>query len=85
MKEPKALSADLTDWSVSDLTEALGTKRSMEVLGTTARVIYTIRHTNAVGYDRFMKLVEAVRADEPACRERLTVLRKLHASRRATK
>ena len=75
--------AKLQDWNITDLTDALGIKRTMDVLGTSARVIYTIRHTNAVGYDRYVKLLDAVKADEKNCRERLVTVRMLQAARRA--
>lgn len=87
MKDQKAPGAyrtlKLDQWTITDLTDSLGVERTMEVLGTSARVIYTIRHTNAVGYDRYVKLVDAVKADEKACRERLVTLRSLRAARRA--
>lgn len=84
LKSPDAYrTLKLDQWTITDLTDALSIPRVRELLGTSARVIYTIRHTNAVGYDRYVKLVDAVKADEKACRERLVTLRSLRAARRA--
>lgn len=72
----------LEQWTITDLTDALSIPTTKELLGTSARVIYTIRHTNAVGYDRYVKLIDAVKADEANCRARLVTLRSLRAARR---
>lgn len=82
-KEPAFYrTAPLSDFTITDLTDALGVARSVEILNTSARSIYTVRHTDKVGLDRQLKLIRAVEQDEAACRERLVVLRtRQHATR----
>ena len=66
-------------FSLTDLTDALGVNESAKLLNTSRRAIYTIRNTNRVGAERLMTLIAAVRADEPACRQRLVALRNMKA------
>lgn len=73
--------APLESLSVKDLTDALGIAYSAQLLGTSARAIYTVRNTSALSTDRMLQLIAAVRADEENCRRRLVVTRKLQAER----
>lgn len=68
--------APLETLTITDLTDALGVARAADLLGTTRRSIYTVRNTNVLGIDRHTKLIDEVRKDEAACRQRLVVLRK---------
>lgn len=61
--------------SITDLTDALGVEKSADLLNTSRRSIYTVRNTNVLGIDRHTVLINAVRANESACRQRLVVLR----------
>lgn len=70
-------------FTVRDLTDALGIKRAAELLNTSARAIYTTRNTNRLGYDRIVKLREAVLADEATARQRLTYMARLRRERTA--
>lgn len=83
IKEPEFYrTAPLSALTVTDLTDALGVQRAVELLNTSARSIYTVRHTDRVGIDRQLRLIRAVEQDEAACRERLVVLRtRQHAAR----
>ena len=71
----------LEQFTVRDLTDALGIKRSADLLNTSARAIYTTRNTNRLGYDRIVKLREAVLADEATARQRLTYMARLRRER----
>ncbi len=62
--------------TVSELTDAVGIKRSAELLGVSQRVVYTIRNTNRVGVERQMALINEIRKDENTCRMRLTITRR---------
>ena len=65
----------LEEWTITDLTDALTVPKSVELLQTTPRAIYTMRNTNVMHPDRIMLLIDAVRDDEPKCRQRLVVKR----------
>lgn len=74
----------LADFTVRDLTDALGVEVAATLLNTSRRAIYTTRNTNRIGVDRIMKMIEAIRANEQECRTRLTVTRNLKAQRTET-
>lgn len=86
MNEPDSIhdvyhAKPLTEFSVADLTDALTVKRAAELLNTTRRAIYTVRHTNALSEARVAILIDAIRADEERCRQRLIVKRNLRLQR----
>lgn len=58
------MSTPAEDLSIAELTDAIGVARTAELLNTSSRVIYSIRHTNRCGVDRYMKILEAFKADE---------------------
>ncbi|WWQ12982.1 hypothetical protein PQ43W_36 [Ralstonia phage PQ43W] len=68
--------------TVTDLTDALGVLKSADLLETSARAIYTIRNTNVLSTQRILKLIDAVRADEATCRQRLVIKRNMQKARR---
>lgn len=70
-------------WSVVDLTDALGIAESAVVLGTSARVVYTVRNTGALSVNRVRKLIGAVRQDEEEYRQKLVIARNLQKQRAA--
>lgn len=75
----------LEQLSVKDLTDALGIAKAAELLNTTARAMYTVRNTSALGAPRMMALIAAVKEDEATCRQRLIVTRRLQAERERRK
>lgn len=77
--------APLETFNVSELTDALGIAASADLLGVTARNIYTVRNTNLLGVERMQKLVAAIRKDEEACRSRLMLVRAQRARREERK
>jgi hypothetical protein len=75
-------------FTIAELTDALSVEASAELLSTSRRAIYTVRNTNVVSYERLMKLIKAVKADEATCRRRLVILqhnRRIRADRRDPK
>lgn len=73
----------LADFTVRDLTDALGVENAATLLNTSRRAIYTTRNTNRIGIDRTMKLIKAIQENEQECRTRLTVTRNLKRARAA--
>lgn len=71
--------------TVSELTDALGIATSAALLGVTSRNIYTVRNTNLLGVERMRMLINEIRKDEPACRERLIIVRTQRARQKARK
>lgn len=69
--------------SIRDLTDAYGLRQVAKLFDTSARAVYTLRSTNTLSVDRQMKLIDAIRADEARCRERLTVVRHREEARLA--
>lgn len=74
----------LEEFTVTDLTDALGVKRAAALIATTCRSIYTVRNTNVLGVERQLKLIAEVRSDEARCRERLVVLRQRQLDKSTT-
>lgn len=74
----------LADFTVRDLTDALGVEAAATLLNTSRRSIYTTRNTNRIGVNRILKMIEAIRENEQECRTRLTVTRNLKAQRAET-
>lgn len=68
-------------WSVRDLTDALGLTKSAALLSTSLRTIYTTRNKSILSAARLSKLIDAVRADEMACRGQLVAIRNRDANR----
>lgn len=58
-------------FTITELTDALGVEVSAALLGTSRRAVYTVRNTNVLGIERHRTLIEAVKSDEAKCRERL--------------
>lgn len=77
--------APLEEWTVADLTDALGLTESADVLNASMRTIYTIRHTGKVSIARQSALMAAVRANESAFRDRLVLIRARDEQRRPSK
>ena len=73
----------LAEFTVRDLTDAIGVEAAATLLGTSRRAIYTTRNTNRIGIDRTMKLIQAIQANEQEFRMRLTVTRNLKSARQA--
>jgi hypothetical protein len=73
----------LEQLSITDLTDALGVAAAAKLLDTSCRSIYTVRNTNVLGIDRHTRLIDAVRANETACRQRLVVLRQRQSDKLA--
>lgn len=71
-------------WTVRDLTDALGVDASVKLLGSTRRSLYTSRNKSIIGRTRLLKLIDAVRADEATCRSQLVAIRNRDAQRVAT-
>ncbi len=65
----------LEQLSIRDLTDAYGLPQCAELFNTSRRAIYTLRSTNSMHVVRRLKLVEAIRADEARCRDRLLLVR----------
>lgn len=73
----------LEQFTVRDMTDALGVLASANLLGTTRRAIYTTRNTNKIGTDRALQLINEIRKNEAECRTRLVVTRNMRAARAA--
>lgn len=58
-------------FTITELTDALGVEVSAALLGTSKRAVYTVRNTNVLGIERHKLLIDAVRSKEAECRERL--------------
>ena len=58
-------------FTITELTDALGVEVSAALLGTSKRAVYTVRNTNVLGIERHKLLIDAVRSKETECRERL--------------
>ncbi len=72
-------------WSLTDLTDALGIRRSAQLLGLSEQNVRTHRCRGAMNLERTAKLQAAVLADEAALRSTLHLLRTGQAHRgRAT-
>lgn len=69
-------------YSLVDLTDALGIKRSAEILNTSPRAIYTIRHSNVVSPERLSVLIEAVKADHANYLYKLFLQERMRDARR---
>lgn len=65
----------LEQFTVTDLTDAIGVGRAADLLNTTKRTIYTCRNTNAMSIERRMQLIAEVQRDEQTNRMRLVVTR----------
>jgi hypothetical protein len=81
MQPSEYMTQPLELWSVVDLTDALGIAKAAETLGTSSRVVYTVRNTGALSVDRVKKLINAVREDEPEYRQKLVIARNLQKQR----
>src|ERR1700748_539215 len=68
-------------FTVKDLTDAVGVARAAEILGTTERVIYTVRNTNSLSSDRMLLLINAVQQDEATYRQKLVIKRNIKKTR----
>jgi hypothetical protein len=73
----------LEQFTVTDLTDAIGVAESATLLNTSKRAVYTIRNTNVLHVDRVLQLINAVRAKEPELRARLSVMRNMQRERKA--
>lgn len=62
------MSIPVEDLSIAEMTDAIGVPKIAEILGTSARVIYSIRHTNRCGVERYMQILKAFKDDESAHR-----------------
>ena len=78
-------SVPLEEFTIAELTDALGVEASAALLETSARAIYTIRNTNVLSAARVMKLIAAVRANESDCRYKLGIMKKMHDARQAAR
>jgi hypothetical protein len=70
-------------FTITDLTDAIGVAEAAELLDTTPRAIYTVRNTNVLSFERRMKLIDAVKANETELREKLANKRRWRAERHA--
>lgn len=71
--------------TVKDLTDALGVRRSAELLNTSQRAIYTIRNKNMLSERRVLILIREFQTNEADYRQRLIIKRnmqKIRADRR---
>lgn len=73
----------LEQFTVTDLTDAIGVIKAAELLQTSRRAIYTVRNTNVLHVDRVLTLINEVRKDEANLRQRLSVMRNMQAQRQA--
>lgn len=71
----------IEQWTVRDLTDALGVDASVKLLNSTRRSLYTSRNKSIIGRARLMRLIDAVRANEIECRSKLVALRNRDANR----
>lgn len=79
------LTLPLPLFTITDLTDALGIEQSAKLLDCSKRYIYVVRNSSALAVERVVQLIEAVKLDEPACRQRLVVQRQAQASRQRRK
>lgn len=77
--------APLDTLTIADLTDALGIGTAADLLGVSRRQIYTVRSSDRLGVARIAKLIDAIRKDEAACRERLLIVRTQKARQEARK
>lgn len=82
-KNTDYMTLPLEQFTVTDLTDAIGVIKSAELLSTSRRAIYTIRNTNVLHVDRVLLLINEVRKDEQTLRQRLVVMRNMQAERQA--
>jgi hypothetical protein len=69
--------------NVVELTDALGLQESAELLNTTPRAIYTIRHTRVVSYGRMVLLMDAFNKQESELRARMAYKLRMSEERAA--
>lgn len=82
MRNPdEYIHSDLENWSLRDLTFALGTSKSAELLGVRPVNIRVMRHRNTANMERMKALQDAVREDLPAIQSRLRTLYTIHNTR----
>jgi len=82
-KNTDYMTLPLEQFTVTDLTDAIGVVKSAELLSTSRRAIYTIRNTNVLHVDRVLLLINEMRKDEQTLRQRLVVMRNMQAERQA--
>lgn len=82
-KNTDYMTLPLEQFTVTDLTDAIGVIKSAKLLSTSRRAIYTIRNTNVLHVDRVLLLINEVRKDEQTLRQRLVVMRNMQAERQA--
>lgn len=68
-------------FTVKDLTDALGVQRAAEIFNTSDRAIYTIRNTNVLSEQRALLLINEIKRDEAAYRQRLVIKRNMQKTR----
>lgn len=72
-------------FTITELTDALGVEVSAALLGTSKRAVYTVRNTNVLGIERHKLLIDAVRSKEAECRERLLFMLQRRERREASR
>lgn len=82
-KNTDYMTLPLEQFTVTDLTDAIGVVKAAGLLDTSRRAIYTIRNTNVLSVDRVLLLINEMRKDETALRQRLVVMRNMQAQRHA--